>query len=64
MSIEDYLYRAKAALLVLGNLACFMDKDSTPAEEFGFGLSVILGYIEDDVTAAYNEYMKPKEKTE
>jgi hypothetical protein len=27
-------------------------------------LSVILGYIKDDVTAAYNELTEPKEQTE
>jgi hypothetical protein len=35
----------------------------TPPADFGFGLSVILNHIQGDVTAAYDEYTKPEEKT-
>jgi hypothetical protein len=61
MSIDIKIDRARAALLALGDLACFMDKDSTPAEEFGFGLSVLLGYVTNDLEEAKSElcrYMK------
>jgi hypothetical protein len=64
MGIDGYLYRAQAALSCLEHFACFYDeKADTPPANFGFGLSVILSHIEDDVTAAYNEYTKPEEKT-
>jgi hypothetical protein len=33
-----------------------------PPEDFGAGLYVILGYINDDVNAAYNELVEPKEE--
>jgi hypothetical protein len=62
MTIDGYLYRAQAALSALGHIACFYDEEAdTPPSDFGFGLSVILGHIQDDVTAAYNELTKPKE---
>jgi hypothetical protein len=65
MVIEDYLYKAQAALSCLEHLACYYDNTSTmPPAEFGTGLYVILGYIKDDVTAAYNELTEPKEKAE
>jgi hypothetical protein len=65
MAIEDYLYRSKAALSCLEHLACYYDNTVTmPPEGFGFGLSVIFGYINDDVHAAYNELVEPKEKAE
>jgi hypothetical protein len=38
-----------------------MDKDSTPAEKFGFGLSILLGYVVNDLEEAKSElcrYMK------
>jgi hypothetical protein len=61
MSIDSKIDRARAALLALGDLACFMDKNSTPAEEFGYGLSVLLGYVMKDLEEAKSElcqYMK------
>jgi hypothetical protein len=66
MTPDGYLYRAQAALSCLGHIACFYDENAdTPPELFGFGLSVILGYIEGDVTEAYNEITKkPKEEPE
>jgi hypothetical protein len=63
MAIEDYLYKAQAALSCLEHLTCYYDNTSTiPPEDFAGGLSVILGHIEDDVTAAYNECTNPKEE--
>jgi hypothetical protein len=65
MSTEDYLYQAKAALSALGYIARYHNNDTTlPPEDFGYGLSVILDYINDDVTAAYNGLTEPKEKAE
>jgi hypothetical protein len=62
MTIDSYLYRAQAALSALGHIACFYDEEAgTPPADFGFGLSVILSHIEDDITAAYNECTKPRE---
>jgi hypothetical protein len=65
MSIESHLYQAQAALSFLRHITCYYDNNATiPPDNFGFGLSVILDYINDDVTAAYNEYTKPEEKAE
>jgi hypothetical protein len=65
MSIDHHLYRAQAALSCLEHLACFYDERAdTPPANFGFGLSVILNHIQDDVTAAYNGLIEPKEQTE
>jgi hypothetical protein len=65
MAIEDYLYKAQAALSCLEHLACYYDNTSTmPPADFGAGLSVILSHIQDDVTAAYDELTEPKEKAE
>jgi hypothetical protein len=62
MTADHYLYRAQAALSCLEHLACFYDEQADrPPENFGFGLSVILSSIEDDVTAAYNECTKTGE---
>jgi hypothetical protein len=63
-SVDGDLYRVLAALSFLGHIACFYSEEAdTPPVDFGFGLSVILGYIEDDVTSAYNELTKDvKEK--
>jgi hypothetical protein len=51
---ESYLDRAQAALSCLGYFAAYLEEeaDTLPAC-FGFGLSVILKYIEDDVTGAH-----------
>jgi hypothetical protein len=65
MTIDHYLYRAQAALSALGHIACFYGEEAeAPPADFGFGLSVIFGYIHDDVTAAYDELTEPKEKAE
>jgi hypothetical protein len=62
MNGEHCLFRARAALSCLEHLACYYDNTSAmPPEYFGFGFSVILGHIGDDVTAAYNECTRPKE---
>jgi hypothetical protein len=62
MAIEDHLYRAQAALSCLRHITYYYDNNATmPPEDFGFGLSIILDHINDDVTAAYNEYTKPEE---
>jgi hypothetical protein len=56
MTSDGYLYRAQAALSVPGHIACFYSEEAgTPPADFGFGLSALLGYINDDVTRAYNE---------
>jgi hypothetical protein len=56
MTPDGYLYRAQAALSALGHIACFYSEEAeTPPADFGFGLSALLGYINDDVTRAYNE---------
>ena len=56
---DGNLYRAQAALSCLQHLACFYSEDAeTPPAQFGFGLSVILGFIEDEVTQAYNAITK------
>ena len=55
MTPDGYLHRAMAALSCLGHMACFYDEAAdTPPTDFGFGLSVILGHIEDCVIQAYN----------
>jgi hypothetical protein len=65
MTTDHHLYRAQAALSVLGHIVCCYNEESEMAPfDFGFGLSVILSYIEGDVTAAYDEITKPKEKAE
>jgi hypothetical protein len=62
--IDGYLYKAKAALSALGHLACFYSSEDAnePPSDFGYGLFVILGHIEDEITEAYNECTKPKEE--
>jgi hypothetical protein len=62
MSIDHYLYRAQTALAALSYLTHCFDEDTAPPPDFGFGLSVILDHIGDDVTVAYNECTKPKEE--
>jgi hypothetical protein len=63
MTIDHHLYRAQAALSALGHIACYYDEEAdAPPSDFGLGLSVIPSYIEDDVTAAYNECMKTEEE--
>jgi hypothetical protein len=59
MTPDGYLYRAQAALSALGHIACFYSEEAeTPPANFGFGLSVLLGHINDDVTRAYNKLAK------
>jgi hypothetical protein len=65
MSIESNLYTAQAALAALGHIArYYINTGIIPPEDFGFGLSVILGHIEDDIRTAYSEYVKPEENPE
>jgi hypothetical protein len=60
---DGNLYRAQAALSCLQHLTCFYDVEAdTPPKSFGFGLSVILGFIETEVTQAYNTITKKDEK--
>jgi hypothetical protein len=62
MGAEGHLYRAQAALSCLEHLACFYSEEANvPPANFGFGLSVILDHINDDVTAAYDEYTKEED---
>jgi hypothetical protein len=61
MTVDVKLDRTRAALITLGDLACYMDKDSAPADEFGFGLSVLLYYVVNELGEAQKEleqYMK------
>jgi hypothetical protein len=61
MLLDTKLDRAQAALSALGHFACYYDEEADiPPQDFGFGLSVILGYIEDDIREVYNECTKPK----
>ena len=48
------LFRAQAALSFLGHVtACYNGNEAdSPPENFGFELSTILRYIEDEITAA------------
>ena len=56
---DGHLFRAQSALASLGYFAAYLESEAdTPPENFGFGLSVILRYIESDVTAAYNGITK------
>jgi hypothetical protein len=65
MSVDHHLYRAQAALSSLEHLTCLYSEDTeSPPPNFGFGLSVLLAHIDKDITAAYDEYTKPEEKTE
>ncbi|MDR1933790.1 MAG: hypothetical protein LBQ57_13320 [Spirochaetales bacterium] len=59
MTLAGYLYRAQAALSALEHITCFYSEEAdAPPADFGFGLSVLLGYINDNVTRAYNELTK------
>ena len=55
-TVDGYLHRAMAALACLGHIACFYNdgEADSPPPDFGYGLSVILNWIEDEVTQAYN----------
>jgi hypothetical protein len=62
-SVDGYLERAQATLSCLGHLACFYDENAgAPPADFGFGLSVILNYIEADVREAYTVITKKERK--
>jgi hypothetical protein len=59
MTPDGYLFRVQAALSCLAHIAAFYGEDAdTPPSNFGLGLSVILGYIETDVTNAYNKLIE------
>jgi predicted ATPase len=59
MKVRDCLYRARVALSTLVHLSLNYETRITIAPgEFGVGLSVLLGYIGEDVTAAYLENNK------
>jgi hypothetical protein len=63
MTPDGYLERAQATLSCLGHLACSYDENAgAPPADFGFGLSVILNYIEADVREAYNVITKKERK--
>ena len=57
------LFRAQAALSFLGHITAYYNEHDAecPPEGFGFGLSTILGYIEDEIIAASHE-LTEKEK--
>ena len=56
MTPDGYLYLAQAALSCMAHIAAFYGEDAdTPPSNFGLGLSVILEYIETNVTNAYNK---------
>jgi len=60
------LYRARVALSFLGHIAaCYeSDKANFPPEDFGFGLSTILYYIEQEIMAAEEEIEGETAETE
>jgi hypothetical protein len=65
MTVDSHLYQAQAALSFLRHITCYYNNNATiPPEDFGYGLSVILDYINDDVTAAYTECTEPEGKPE
>jgi hypothetical protein len=51
------LYRARSALAFLGHITTYYNSDEadTPPNDFGFGLSTILYYIEQEIIAAENQ---------
>ena len=55
MTADGPLYRAQAALSCLQYFTCYLSaaEADMPPSDFGFGLSVILSSIEDDVREAY-----------
>ena len=57
------LYRARAALSFLEHITTYYsDEADTPPSDFGFGLSTILRYIEDEIIAAENQIEEWGEK--
>ena len=51
---DDCLYKAQSALSCLRYFSDYLQQEpGTLPPSFGSGLSVILGYIETDVTSAY-----------
>ena len=60
------LYRAQAALTFLGHITAFYnDQDAgCPPDTFGFGLSTILSYIEEEIIAASEELATPDKSGE
>jgi len=62
---EEALYRAEAALSCLEHLACYYDEkgEASHTSGFGYGLSVILCYIKNDVTSACNVLNEGAKKT-
>jgi hypothetical protein len=59
------LFRAQAALSFLRHITTYYNDQDTgcPPETFGFGLSTILGYIEDEIIAASNELTEKEKPT-
>jgi len=57
------LFRAQAALAFLGHITAFYNEQEAgcPPENFGFGLSTILNYIEAELIAVDNESTEEKE---
>jgi hypothetical protein len=51
------LYLARSALAFLEHIITYYNSDEadTPPNDFGFGLSTILRYIEDEIIAAENQ---------
>jgi len=60
------LYRARVALSFLGHMAaCYAsDRANFPPDDFGFGLSTILYYIEEEIAAAEEEIERKVAETE
>jgi hypothetical protein len=56
MLVDAKLDAARAALIALGDLACCMDETSDcPSDEFGFGLSILLRHVANDLKETKNE---------
>ena len=65
MTVDGFLFKAQAALSFLGQITCFYDENADPPPgDFGFGLSVVIGYIEDEVRQAYNLITETEEGAE
>ena len=62
IEISTSLSRAQAALSSLGHMACYFDDngETTNPTTFGYGLSVILAYINSDLTSVYDALNRDK----
>jgi hypothetical protein len=64
MSVDSKIHNARAALLTLADLAYYMDETNSPADEFGYGLSVLLEYVANDLDEAQKEFFQYTKKVQ